>query len=143
MYNRQWACCRTRRGGWFTLQHEPIYVAALQPGILGCCQSAAFVKWQIVLRDVSSDENIVDRGLRGDIVRAGELMQLYLDIRITRIRELAPCGQKRRDKEREREREREIRNRIIIFVGVRIYKFYEKPGKSVQKPTSLSCTDHR
>jgi len=29
MYNRQWACCRTRRGGRITIQHEPIYVAHL------------------------------------------------------------------------------------------------------------------
>lgn len=75
MYNGQWACCRTRRGGWFTLQHEPIYVAALQPGILSRCQSAALVKRQIVLRDVSFDGIVMDYGLRGNIVRASELMR--------------------------------------------------------------------
>lgn len=76
-YNRQWVCCRTRRGGRITLQHEPIYVAHLQPRIFSRCQPVAFVKRQIVLRDVSSGENVMNYGFRVDIVRFNELACAY------------------------------------------------------------------
>lgn len=69
MYNRQWACYRTRRSGWITFQHEPVYVAHMQPGIFSRCQSAAFIKRQIVLRDVNFNENVMYGNLREDIVR--------------------------------------------------------------------------
>lgn len=71
-YNRQWVCCRTRGGGWFTVQHESIYVADLQPRIFECRQSVALVEWEIVLRDVSSDENIEGLFIHGSVIHRHE-----------------------------------------------------------------------
>lgn len=78
-YNRQLVCCRTRRGGRFTVQRESIYVADLQPRIFKRRQSVALVEWEIVLRDVSSGENIEGLRVHGsEIHRPGGFRRILI-----------------------------------------------------------------